>query len=83
MYWDDKYGTHTVSSEVISSMRVQMTEDANSAISNSFLLDDDSSIPFSLDDISGSMQQSAAGDVDPPELLRVNSGFSFLIQNSE
>ncbi|KAJ8432526.1 hypothetical protein Cgig2_030318 [Carnegiea gigantea] len=83
MYWDDKYGTHTVSSDVISSMRVQMTEDANNAISNSFLLDDDSSIPFTLDDISSSMQQPGAGDVDPPELLRENSGFSFLVQHSE
>jgi myosin-5 len=42
MYWDDKYGTHTVSSEVISSMRVMMTEDSNNAVSSSFLLDDDS-----------------------------------------
>jgi len=78
MYWDDKYGTHSVSPEVsgtvtlgfitrirlnlltichnrlwsvaeswfsdqvISSMRVLMTEDSNNAVSNSFLLDDDS-----------------------------------------
>ncbi|KAI4380781.1 hypothetical protein MLD38_006930 [Melastoma candidum] len=42
MYWDDKYGTHSVSSEVISSMRVMMTEDSNNAVSRSFLLDDDS-----------------------------------------
>ncbi|KAM3349690.1 hypothetical protein ACQJBY_022532 [Aegilops geniculata] len=42
MYWDDKYGTHTVSSEVISSMRIMMTEDSNNAVSSSFLLDDDS-----------------------------------------
>ncbi|CAO2841966.1 unnamed protein product [Amaranthus hypochondriacus] len=84
MYWDDKYGTHTVSSDVISSMRVQMTEDANSAVTNSFLLDDDSSIPFSLDEISSSMQQQpGTGDIEPPTLLREHSGFSFLIQNSE
>ncbi|XP_074280784.1 myosin-17-like [Silene latifolia] len=83
MYWDDKYGTHTVSSDVISCMRVQMTEDANTAVTNSFLLDDDSSIPFSLDDISSSMQQQGTGDIDPPELLREHSGFSFLIQHSE
>lgn len=77
MYWDDKYGTHSVSPEVsgtvtlgfmarirsnllticqnlwsiakiwfseqvISSMRALMTEDSNNAVSNSFLLDDDS-----------------------------------------
>ncbi|GAB4838000.1 hypothetical protein Ancab_027527 [Ancistrocladus abbreviatus] len=83
MYWDDKYGTHTVSSDVISSMRVQMTEDANNAVSSSFLLDDDSSIPFTVDEISSSMTQPEAGDIEPPELIRQNSGFSFLVQRSE
>ncbi|XVE89949.1 hypothetical protein DITRI_Ditri20bG0037300 [Diplodiscus trichospermus] len=42
MYWDDKYGTHSVSTDVIANMRVLMTEDSNNAVSNSFLLDDDS-----------------------------------------
>ncbi|CAL0304789.1 unnamed protein product [Lupinus luteus] len=41
MYWDDKYGTHTVSTDVITSMRTMMAEDSNNAISSSFLLDDD------------------------------------------
>ncbi|KAJ0074872.1 hypothetical protein Patl1_33585 [Pistacia atlantica] len=57
MYWDDKYGTHSVSSDVISTMRVMMTEDSNNAVSSSFLLDDDSSIPFTVDDISKSIEQ--------------------------
>ncbi|KAI4335254.1 hypothetical protein L6164_013918 [Bauhinia variegata] len=83
MYWDDKYGTHSVSSEVISSMRVMMTEDSNNAVSSSFLLDDDSSIPFSVDDISKSMQQIEVNDVDPPPLIRENSGFGFLLARSE
>nr|7KFL_A Chain A, Myosin-17 [Arabidopsis thaliana]7KFL_B Chain B, Myosin-17 [Arabidopsis thaliana] len=55
MYWDDKYGTHSVSSDVIANMRVMMTEDSNNAVSSSFLLDDDSSIPFTVEDISKSM----------------------------
>lgn len=73
MYWDDKYGTHSVAPDVsqfsqlkfasvdwslqrlclvfyilgvfmqvISTMRIMMTEDSNNAVSNSFLLDDDS-----------------------------------------
>ncbi|KAL1339994.1 hypothetical protein AAHE18_U084900 [Arachis hypogaea] len=79
MYWDDKYGTHSVSPEVISNMRVLMTEDSNNAVSNSFLLDDDSSIPFSVDDISKSMEQIDISDIDPPPLIRENSGFSFLL----
>ncbi|XP_077245322.1 myosin-17-like isoform X2 [Tasmannia lanceolata] len=83
MYWDDKYGTHSVSSEVISNMRVLMTEDSNNAVSSSFLLDDDSSIPFSVDDISKSMQQIEISDVDPPPLIRENSGFVFLLQRAE
>ncbi|KAL9318583.1 hypothetical protein ACSQ67_015100 [Phaseolus vulgaris] len=65
MYWDDKYGTHSVSSDVISNMRVLMTEDSNNAVSNSFLLDDDSSIPFSVDDISKSMEQIDIADIEP------------------
>ncbi|XP_060674643.1 myosin-17 isoform X2 [Ziziphus jujuba] len=83
MYWDDKYGTHTVSSDVISSMRVMMTEDSNNAVSSSFLLDDDSSIPFSVDDISKSMKQVEITDIEPPPLIRENSGFGFLLPRAE
>ncbi|RLN04175.1 myosin-11-like [Panicum miliaceum] len=83
MYWDDKYGTHSVSPEVISNMRVLMTEDSNNPVSNSFLLDDDSSIPFSVDDISKSMQQIDISDIEPPPLIRANSGFVFLLPPPE
>ncbi|RHN49426.1 putative Dilute domain-containing protein [Medicago truncatula] len=79
MYWDDKYGTHSVAPDVISNMRVLMTEDSNNAVSNSFLLDDDSSIPFSVDDISKSNEQIDISDIEPPPLIRENSGFSFLL----
>ncbi|KAL0005461.1 hypothetical protein SO802_013022 [Lithocarpus litseifolius] len=83
MYWDDKYGTHSVSSDVISNMRVLMTEDSNNAVSNSFLLDDDSSIPFSVDDLSKSMEQIDIADIEPPPLIRENSGFTFMFPRSE
>ncbi|XP_077239309.1 myosin-9-like isoform X2 [Tasmannia lanceolata] len=83
MYWDDKYGTHSVSSDVISSMRVLMTEYSNNAVSHSFLLDDDSSIPFSVDDISKSMEQMDISDIEPPPLIRDNSGFVFLLARAE
>ncbi|GKD62967.1 hypothetical protein Tco_1305075, partial [Tanacetum coccineum] len=82
MYWDDKYGTHSVSTDVISSMRAMMTEE-NNLVSNSFLLDDDSSIPFSVDDISRSMDQIEISDIEPPPLIRENSGFSFLLPRIE
>ncbi|KAI3730239.1 hypothetical protein L1987_61408 [Smallanthus sonchifolius] len=81
MYWDDKYGTQSVSADVISSMRVLMTEE--NIVSNSFLLDDDSSIPFSVDDISKSMDQIEISDIEPPPLIRENSGFSFLLPRIE
>ncbi|CAL0330294.1 unnamed protein product [Lupinus luteus] len=83
MYWDDKYGTHSVSTDVISSMRTMMSEDSNNAASTSFLLDDDSSIPFSVDDISKSMQEVEIAEVDPPALMRENLGFGFLLARSE
>ncbi|KAL6505195.1 hypothetical protein OROGR_025012 [Orobanche gracilis] len=79
MYWDDKYGTHSLSPDVISNMRVLMTEDSNNAVSTSFLLDDDSSIPFSVDDLSKSMDRFDISDIEPPPLIRENSGFSFLL----
>ncbi|MBA0699946.1 hypothetical protein Goari_001538 [Gossypium aridum] len=79
MYWDDKYGTHSVSSDVIANMRVMMTEDSNNAVSSSFLLDDDSSIPFTVEDISKSLQKVDISDVDPPSIIRENSGFGFLL----
>ncbi|KAH7424896.1 hypothetical protein KP509_11G030500 [Ceratopteris richardii] len=78
MYWDDKYGTHSLSPDVIANMRVLMTEDSNNPMSNSFLLDDDSSIPFSVDEISKSMSEIDMSDIDPPPVLRENPGFFFL-----
>ncbi|KAL2510788.1 Myosin-11 [Abeliophyllum distichum] len=83
MYWDDKYGTHSLSQDVISNMRVLMTEDSNNAVSSSFLLDDDSSIPFSVDDLSKSMDRFDISDIEPPPLIRENSGFSFLLPQAE
>lgn len=41
-----RYNTETVSPEVLSRMKQQMT-DANSAATHSFLLDDDATLPFS------------------------------------
>lgn len=80
MYWDDKYGTHSLSPEVISNMRVLMTEDSNNAVSSSFLLDDDSSIPFSVDDLAKSTEKISVSEIEPPPLIRDNAGFSFLLE---
>ncbi|CAK7349482.1 unnamed protein product [Dovyalis caffra] len=78
LYWDDNYNTRSVSPGVISSMRVLMTEDSNNAVSNSFLLDDNSGIPFSVDDLSNSLQEKDFLDVQPAEELLENPAFQFL-----
>ncbi|KAF7152397.1 hypothetical protein RHSIM_Rhsim01G0259100 [Rhododendron simsii] len=78
LYWDDNYNTRSVSADVISSMRVLMTEDSNSAVSSSFLLDDNSSIPFSVDDLSKSLQEKDFSDVKAATELIENPAFQFL-----
>ncbi|KAL0459335.1 UNVERIFIED_CONTAM: Myosin-6, partial [Sesamum latifolium] len=78
LYWDANYNTRSVSAEVISSMRVLMTEDSNNPVSNSFLLDDSSSIPFSVDELSTSLQVKDFLDVKPAEDLLENPAFQFL-----
>ncbi|ONK60494.1 uncharacterized protein A4U43_C08F19090 [Asparagus officinalis] len=80
MFWDDKYGTQGLSKDVIGKMRALMSDDSINIPNKSFLLDDDSSIPFSLDDISRSVLDINLSDVEPPPLLRQNSEFHFLLQ---
>uniref|UniRef100_A0A8I7BHT2 Uncharacterized protein n=2 Tax=Hordeum vulgare subsp. vulgare TaxID=112509 RepID=A0A8I7BHT2_HORVV len=77
-YWDDKYNTQSVSSDVLSNMRVLMTEDSNNAESSSFLLDDNSSIPFSVEDITNAIHEKDFSDVKPAEELLENPAFQFL-----
>ncbi|XP_017226579.1 myosin-12 isoform X2 [Daucus carota subsp. sativus] len=80
MFWDDKYGTQGLSTEVIAKMRAVMAEDSISVPNNSFLLDVDSSIPFSMEEISRSFLDVSLSDVEPPPLLRQRSDFHFLLQ---
>lgn len=75
-YNDCRYGTETVSHEVLAHMKQLMVEN-NSAASHSFLLDDDSSIPFSLDDIQNLMDDKASSlrELDqklPSQILRLD-----------
>jgi myosin-5 len=78
LYWDDNYNTRSVSSDVISSMSILMTEDSDNDDGNSFLLDDNSSIPFAVDDISGSLEEKHFTDVKPPAEILENPAFQFL-----
>uniref|UniRef100_M4D4M2 Uncharacterized protein n=1 Tax=Brassica campestris TaxID=3711 RepID=M4D4M2_BRACM len=69
MYWDDKYGTQSVSSEVVSQMRVLVDKDSQKLTSNSFLLDDDMSIPFSAEDIDKAIPVLDPSEIEPPKFV--------------
>ncbi|GLU03761.1 hypothetical protein SLE2022_209440 [Rubroshorea leprosula] len=69
-----------VSPDVISSMRILMTGESNSAESSSFLLDDNSRIRFSVVDLSNSIQLKDFLDVQPAEELLENPAFQFLYE---
>ncbi|KAL2582061.1 hypothetical protein AAZV13_15G220400 [Glycine max] len=85
MFWDDKYGAHGLSAEVISRMRVIMTEDSINIHNSSFLLEVDSSIPFLMEEMFQSMSDIRLSDmdVDPPPILRQRSDFQFLLQQMD
>ncbi|KHN21355.1 Unconventional myosin-Va [Glycine soja] len=85
MFWDDKYGAHGLSAEVISRMRVIMTEDSINIHNSSFLLEVDSSIPFLMEEMFRSMSDIRLSDmdVDPPPILRQRSDFQFLLQQMD
>ncbi|GJN15070.1 hypothetical protein PR202_gb01959 [Eleusine coracana subsp. coracana] len=71
MYWDD----------FMSSMKATLREESNSVSSFSVLLDDDSSIPFSLEDIARSMPNiEDTSDYDLLPFIRENQSFAFLLQ---
>ncbi|MED6164722.1 Myosin-6 [Stylosanthes scabra] len=78
LYWDANYNTRSVSPDVLSSMRMLMTEDSNNAQTDSFLLDDSSSIPFSVDDLSISLQEKDFSDMKLADELLENPSFQFL-----
>ncbi|KAK1591991.1 hypothetical protein Q3G72_017291 [Acer saccharum] len=78
LYGDENYDTPSVSPDVISSMKVIMTDDSNDDDTNSFLLDDSSSIPFSIDEISGALDVKEFSDVKPAAELLEIPDFQFL-----
>ncbi|GAB2275885.1 hypothetical protein Dimus_010629 [Dionaea muscipula] len=83
MYWDDKYGTQSVSNEVVAQMREILNKDGQNLTSNSFLLDDDPSIPFSTDDISKAIPAINPVDVGLPTLLLECPVPEFLVQRTK
>jgi len=83
MYWDDVNGTNTISAEFTSSLKSAVREESNMATSFSILLDDDSSIPFSLDDITKTLPVIEVADDDLLPFLHENPSFAFLLQRGE
>lgn len=80
LYWDDAYGTESLSPEVQAELK-EMTDDKGGAsgASNSFLLDDDSTLPFAQEDVMGLMDgKELLGVVPLPIELDDTLSFSFL-----
>ncbi|KAK3165261.1 hypothetical protein QOZ80_1AG0030990 [Eleusine coracana subsp. coracana] len=83
MYWDDVNGTNTISAEFTSSLKTAAREESNTVTTFSILLDDDSSIPFSLDDITKTLPAIEMVDDDLLPFVRENPNFAFLLQRGE
>ncbi|XP_066322752.1 protein OPAQUE1-like isoform X2 [Miscanthus floridulus] len=83
MYWDDKYNTQGISTEVVAAMREMVNKDTQNLLSNSFLLDDDLSIPFSTEDLSMAIPAIDYADVDLPESLQHYTSVQFLLRQQD
>ncbi|KAG0499464.1 hypothetical protein HPP92_004155 [Vanilla planifolia] len=83
MYWDDKYSTHSVSTEVVATMRDMVNGDSQIPTSNSFLLDDDLSIPFTTEDISKSIEVIDPFNVQLPSSLHKYPAAHFLLHSEQ
>ncbi|XP_039805225.1 myosin-8-like isoform X2 [Panicum virgatum] len=78
-YWDDKYNTESVSEEVLEEMRTLITKESNlDNLENTFLLDDEISMPISLEEIADSMDAKEFQNVTPPQELTSMPAFQFL-----
>ena len=83
MYFDDKYGTNTFSQGVLDAMKQQMADEASAAYAaehpnNSFLLDDDNFIPFTVEEMTGAMPVIEISDVQIPPALENLPQFAVL-----
>ncbi|URD93545.1 DIL domain [Musa troglodytarum] len=75
MYWDDKYSTHSVSNEVVATMREMVNRDSQNLVSNS--------IPFSTEDISKAIPAMDPTDVELPQSLQQLPSVQSLFQPSK
>ena len=73
---NEDHNDHNVSPEVISNLKLLMTNEDED--NRSFLLDDDSSIPFETDEIANCMQEKDFANVKSVSELADNPNFQFL-----
>ncbi|KAF7837384.1 myosin-7-like isoform X11 [Senna tora] len=77
LYGDGSDNTQCVSADVTTRLKLLMSDDANED-SSSFLLDDNSSIPCSVDEISNALHGNNSLRVQAPAELLKNAAFQFL-----
>ncbi|KAM7260310.1 hypothetical protein ACFE04_016051 [Oxalis oulophora] len=77
LYWDDDPNASSISPDVIASMKLLMTDESDDA-TNTFQLDENPSIPFSVDDICSCLKTLDYSDVKAPADLQDNPDFQFL-----
>ncbi|WVZ61388.1 hypothetical protein U9M48_011271 [Paspalum notatum var. saurae] len=78
-YWDDKYNTESVSEEVLDVMKKLVNEGTDQGTSdNTFLLNEEISMPLELEEIANSMEAKEFQNVSPPQELLDNVAFQFL-----
>ncbi|KAJ3678579.1 hypothetical protein LUZ60_002382 [Juncus effusus] len=77
-FWDDKYNSKSISSNVINSMRTLMTDETSDVDSSAFLLDDDTSIPFTLNEISTAVEDKKFSQIITPKEILAIPALQFL-----
>ncbi|KAL8258525.1 hypothetical protein R6Q59_026478 [Mikania micrantha] len=78
-YTDDMYRTPSVAQAVISSL-IDQTKDLEDSDNNSFLLEDDPCIPFSVDDLVNFLHEKDFAEMKPTCSLVENPDFKFLVE---
>ena len=75
-----RYNTETVSSEVLSCMKQQMTVLNSSTGNHSFLLDDDATLPFAAADVLNALDDKVRHGCNTYEVSYAYRLLSFIIQ---
>ncbi|KAK1426383.1 hypothetical protein QVD17_15054 [Tagetes erecta] len=80
LYSNDNDDTNSVAPEVISKLKVLMSEDSNDPDHDSYLLDDISGMAFPVDEISKSINEKDFSNMKPGSELLEKPEFKFLLE---